>query len=532
MNQHDRAVVRGAVLLAVLALVACSCLLPPARREGGFAGGTGASAVDDDFESYAPGDEAATLPDFTVTHGTSAGKLLTQVSLDPDGVNQCLNLTDKDIAEHYDLSKAFLHEYGIHETIPLKVWPVTAANDLCLVNVTFIEGGVDRIRLLVNQHDGVVKYYCSGAWRVTTGFTMTLDDWNWLYVKAVTDCRFNVSHDQATWFGPFNNSVRIDDAIDSISFESPPDNHVDGAPTPLIDEDYQTFAVDDKIRAAHGWDSWTEATDEFFKGKDSGAGNIVGWLKDNSGSENINPTMAITAHTVADGEYVEFDQDVISCSSAGGFAACLMNGANYVISVFVRADDIYISHGAGWYEENIINPMAGHQWTFRITRVSATTFKVAYSMDGGAFTDSATKNSVLNMDTYKVDGLRYRTQGSQTCEIYSRTIDASWTVNAAADTPAPMTLYVDDLGTNAVPDATFSGNMTTIVAGQSISFTHTGGHGDPPDSYQWYFGDGTANVTTEDVVHQFTVAGTHTVTLTMKGRRESRRFPAGRRRGA
>jgi PKD repeat protein len=68
---------------------------------------------------------------------------------------------------------------------------------------------------------------------------------------------------------------------------------------------------------------------------------------------------------------------------------------------------------------------------------------------------------------------------------------------------------------DSVPDATFTGNVTIIVAGQSVLFTHSGGHGNAPDTYQWYFGDLTANATTEDVTHQFTTAGTYTVTLTM-----------------
>nr|MDO8114319.1 PKD domain-containing protein [Candidatus Sigynarchaeota archaeon] len=71
------------------------------------------------------------------------------------------------------------------------------------------------------------------------------------------------------------------------------------------------------------------------------------------------------------------------------------------------------------------------------------------------------------------------------------------------------------INVDIIPSATFTSNTTSIVAGQSVSFTHTGTNGDPPATYQWNFGDGTPNATVENPVHQFTAAGTRTIQLTI-----------------
>nr|MDO8112169.1 PKD domain-containing protein [Candidatus Sigynarchaeota archaeon] len=69
--------------------------------------------------------------------------------------------------------------------------------------------------------------------------------------------------------------------------------------------------------------------------------------------------------------------------------------------------------------------------------------------------------------------------------------------------------------TDLTPSATFTGTPTSIVAGQSVTFTHTGSNGDMPATYQWDFGDLTANGTTENPTHQYVTAGTYTVVLTV-----------------
>lgn len=68
---------------------------------------------------------------------------------------------------------------------------------------------------------------------------------------------------------------------------------------------------------------------------------------------------------------------------------------------------------------------------------------------------------------------------------------------------------------NLSPDATFTSNSTTIIIGATVAFTHNGSNGNTPTTYQWNFGDGTANATTENSTHQFTTAGTRTITLTL-----------------
>jgi hypothetical protein len=195
----------------------------------------------------------------------------------------------------------------------------------------------------------------------------------------------------------------------------------------LIDEDYQTFAVDAKIRGSHGWDSWVEDANSFFKGKDSGAGDIIGWLVDNGG-ENINPTLVITAHTMANGEHVDFDQDVISTTTAGGFACCLTSAGTYICVVFVKPLGLIIRNNGSWDSSVSFADCQGHRLQISIERVSASTYKVGYAIDGGSMSYSGTMTCADGTSfASNIDGLRYRTQGSQTCEIYSRTIDASWT---------------------------------------------------------------------------------------------------------
>jgi len=66
-----------------------------------------------------------------------------------------------------------------------------------------------------------------------------------------------------------------------------------------------------------------------------------------------------------------------------------------------------------------------------------------------------------------------------------------------------------------LPDATFSANVTSILAGNDVLFTHSGSNGNAPATYQWDFGDLTANSTDENPVHTYTVAGNYTVTLTI-----------------
>ncbi|MHA1371713.1 MAG: PKD domain-containing protein [Promethearchaeota archaeon] len=65
------------------------------------------------------------------------------------------------------------------------------------------------------------------------------------------------------------------------------------------------------------------------------------------------------------------------------------------------------------------------------------------------------------------------------------------------------------------PIASFYANSTTVLVNEVISFTDNTTSGDQPLTYQWNFGDGTANKTTQNVEHAYSSPGTYIVTLTV-----------------
>ncbi|MFX0100096.1 MAG: PKD domain-containing protein [Candidatus Hodarchaeota archaeon] len=58
-------------------------------------------------------------------------------------------------------------------------------------------------------------------------------------------------------------------------------------------------------------------------------------------------------------------------------------------------------------------------------------------------------------------------------------------------------------------------NVTDILAGDYIQFTFTGREGDGPVTFQWEFGDGSANSTARNPCHQYTSAGSYHAVLTV-----------------
>jgi parallel beta-helix repeat protein len=68
---------------------------------------------------------------------------------------------------------------------------------------------------------------------------------------------------------------------------------------------------------------------------------------------------------------------------------------------------------------------------------------------------------------------------------------------------------------NLFPSANYTISSTSIITGQSVSFTHTGSNGNAPATYQWDFGDGTANSTLENPTHIYTLTGYYNVVLTV-----------------
>lgn len=68
---------------------------------------------------------------------------------------------------------------------------------------------------------------------------------------------------------------------------------------------------------------------------------------------------------------------------------------------------------------------------------------------------------------------------------------------------------------NSTPIADFIADIITTSPGNLVQFTFTGTLGNAPDTFQWDFGDGTANVTVSNPSHQYAVAGNYTVILTI-----------------
>jgi PKD repeat protein len=66
-----------------------------------------------------------------------------------------------------------------------------------------------------------------------------------------------------------------------------------------------------------------------------------------------------------------------------------------------------------------------------------------------------------------------------------------------------------------LPVADFNANATIIFSGRSVLFSYSGSTGNGISSYQWSFGDATANATGQNPVHRFTTAGTRNITLTV-----------------
>ncbi len=65
------------------------------------------------------------------------------------------------------------------------------------------------------------------------------------------------------------------------------------------------------------------------------------------------------------------------------------------------------------------------------------------------------------------------------------------------------------------PVSSFGANPMSIYEGQWVQFNDTSTGGNRPLIYQWNFGDGPTNTTTQNVTHQFLLANTYTVILTV-----------------
>ncbi len=66
-----------------------------------------------------------------------------------------------------------------------------------------------------------------------------------------------------------------------------------------------------------------------------------------------------------------------------------------------------------------------------------------------------------------------------------------------------------------LPSVSFSVNSTSIYEGEWVEFTDTTHHGTPPYTYEWNFGDGSANSSLQHPTHQYLLPGTYTITLSV-----------------
>jgi PKD repeat protein len=87
-------------------------------------------------------------------------------------------------------------------------------------------------------------------------------------------------------------------------------------------------------------------------------------------------------------------------------------------------------------------------------------------------------------------------------------------INGDSSTDSETIIVVADM----IPSVSIIANITNIVAGQYVEFTAIVSGGNLPLTWIWNFGDGTSNISTQEmVVHQFnsTVGTPFTVTLTI-----------------
>ncbi|MFX1377183.1 MAG: PKD domain-containing protein [Promethearchaeota archaeon] len=100
----------------------------------------------------------------------------------------------------------------------------------------------------------------------------------------------------------------------------------------------------------------------------------------------------------------------------------------------------------------------------------------------------------------------YATAGTYTVSLTVTDSDGDSDVEMKVD----FIIVVVDLQ----PVADFMADQTTILVGDSVTFTFTGSEGDSPASFAWDFGDGSTSII-RDPTHVYTTAGTYTVTLTV-----------------
>jgi len=165
-----------------------------------------------------------------------------------------------------------------------------------------------------------------------------------------------------------------------------------------------------------------------------------------------------------------------------------------------------------------------HKWTFAVPSNSGDVtfyleaardnnsdgddFTFAYSMDDVTYNNMVTVASATDQ-TYSAS-LPAGTSGT----VYVRVVDTQRNWDGTSNDPVHIDYMYIEVGSASVspPVAGFSGSPTSGDAPLTVNFTDESTNN--PTSWSWDFGDG-ATSTSQNPSHEYTVAGTYTVSLTV-----------------
>jgi len=490
------------VAVSILSIIAWSMIATcRVKQDRGFganklAGSTWTPPIDETFEACPDTTLATAVPLFSAGPGHDVdASIVAQVAL--DGSDHVLNLTDKDIDKDYEIIKSLRHDYLVGENLSFDIKPFTATSSTCSFEIICSDGGTNITRLKIFQDNASIGYFDT-AWH-SSGVSVTLDAWQIFYIEFTSTSTFKLRIATGSWSSALSNENSISAAVDGIEFVSPTSNG--GAPVNsyIVDDFESPWAVSDTLVGSKRSGTWANTgsnTHAIISGQyghivtDAGYGDDKVVFQD-SGSIaasdyiewKINPTE--TTKTM----YLRIANDA---SETHGIVMMLASdGQVYIWSGGVSS--AITTYSTGWHTMRVIfNSQTS--WSLEF---DATTYG-PYSPNDGA------------MDhVYSVDYM----SGANTGTFDLDDIITSWAQSSTPGSVASLKTYLDDIGIDMA--SRFTSNATSIIGGQSVSFTFTGITGNGAMGYQWSFGDGTANATTQNSVHKYTTAGTMDVILTI-----------------